>query len=42
MTTISERTKDLVKVDKKDGKLALAHIYVAFIALAIGGLSCIF
>ncbi|MFF2752735.1 b(o/a)3-type cytochrome-c oxidase subunit 1 [Psychrobacillus sp. NPDC058041] len=38
MTTISERAKELVKVDKRDGKLALAHIYVAFIALAIGGL----
>lgn len=38
MTTISERAKDLVKVDKRDGKLALAHIYVSFIALAIGGL----
>ncbi|SES33122.1 b(o/a)3-type cytochrome-c oxidase subunit 1 [Psychrobacillus sp. OK032] len=38
MTTISERAKDLVKVDKRDGKLALAHVYVAFIALAIGGL----
>lgn len=25
------------KVDKRDGKLALAHIYVAFIALALGG-----
>lgn len=38
MTTFSERAKDLVKVDKRDSKLALAHIYVAFIALAIGGL----
>ncbi|WP_144511382.1 b(o/a)3-type cytochrome-c oxidase subunit 1 [Bacillus sp. FJAT-22090] len=38
MTTITERTKDLIKVDKRDSKLALAHIYVAFIALAIGGL----
>ncbi|MFB5087359.1 b(o/a)3-type cytochrome-c oxidase subunit 1 [Psychrobacillus sp. PGGUH221] len=38
MTTITEKAKDLVKVDKRDGKLALAHIYVAFIALAIGGL----
>lgn len=38
MTTISEKAKELVKVDKRDGRLALAHIYVAFIALAIGGL----
>jgi cytochrome c oxidase subunit 1 len=26
------------KVDRRDGKLAMAHIYVAFIALALGGL----
>ncbi|GMB08298.1 cytochrome c oxidase subunit 1 [Thermolongibacillus altinsuensis] len=26
------------KVDARDGKLAMAHIYVAFIALALGGL----
>src|SRR4051812_30150253 len=38
MTTIAEKAKDLAKVDKRDGNLALAHIYVAFIALAIGGL----
>lgn len=38
MTTIAEKTKDLIQVDKRDGKLALAHVYVAFIALAIGGL----
>jgi len=38
MTTIKERAKDLTKVDRRDGKLALAHIYVAFIALFIGGL----
>ena len=38
MTTIKEKAKDLSKVDRRDGKLALAHIYVAFIALFIGGL----
>ena len=38
MTTIKERAKELTKVDRRDGKLALAHIYVAFIALFIGGL----
>ncbi|MGM7683641.1 b(o/a)3-type cytochrome-c oxidase subunit 1 [Cytobacillus sp. Hm23] len=27
------------KVDRRDGKLAMAHIYVAFIALALGGLA---
>ncbi|MDE3839333.1 cytochrome C [Bacillus methanolicus] len=27
-----------LKVDRRDGKLAMAHFYVAFIALAIGGL----
>jgi len=30
---------EMVKVDRRDAKLALAHIYVAFIALALGGLS---
>ncbi|WP_456274284.1 b(o/a)3-type cytochrome-c oxidase subunit 1 [Bacillus sp. AK031] len=29
----------LSKVDRKDARLALAHIYVAFIALALGGLA---
>lgn len=29
----------LMKVDRRDGKLAMAHIYVAFIALALGGLA---
>ncbi|WP_277585386.1 b(o/a)3-type cytochrome-c oxidase subunit 1 [Psychrobacillus antarcticus] len=38
MTTIKEKAKDLIKVDRRDSKLALAHIYVAFIALFIGGL----
>lgn len=38
MTTIKEKAKDFTKVDRRDGKLALAHIYVAFIALFIGGL----
>lgn len=28
-----------LKVDRRDGKLAMAHFYVAFIALAIGGLA---
>lgn len=37
MTTIKEKAQDLVRVDRRDGKLALAHIYVAFIALFIGG-----
>ncbi|MCP8968804.1 b(o/a)3-type cytochrome-c oxidase subunit 1 [Ectobacillus ponti] len=32
MSTMSER------VDKRDGKLAMAHLYVAFIALFLGGL----
>ncbi|AST91639.1 MULTISPECIES: b(o/a)3-type cytochrome-c oxidase subunit 1 [Sutcliffiella] len=27
------------KVDRKDGKLAMAHLYVAFIALLLGGLA---
>jgi cytochrome c oxidase subunit 1 len=30
---------ETVKVDRRDAKLALAHIYVAFIALALGGLA---
>ncbi|WP_445678078.1 b(o/a)3-type cytochrome-c oxidase subunit 1 [Psychrobacillus sp. FSL H8-0484] len=38
MTTMTEKAKDLVKVDPRDGKLALAHVYVAFVALLIGGL----
>ncbi|MCZ8532358.1 b(o/a)3-type cytochrome-c oxidase subunit 1 [Psychrobacillus psychrodurans] len=38
MTTIKEKAKEFTKVDRRDGKLALAHIYVAFIALFIGGL----
>nr|WP_183184294.1 b(o/a)3-type cytochrome-c oxidase subunit 1 [Anoxybacillus voinovskiensis] len=29
----------MVKVDRRDAKLALAHIYVAFIALGLGGLA---
>ena len=29
----------LTKVDRKDARLALAHIYVAFFALALGGLA---
>jgi cytochrome c oxidase subunit I len=33
---MSER---FVKIDRKDGKLAMAHIYVGFIALALGGLA---
>lgn len=28
-----------IKVDRRDGKLGMAHFYVAFIALAIGGLA---
>lgn len=32
-------TNDFVRMDKKDGKLALANIYVAFIALLLGGLA---
>ncbi|MEK4485463.1 b(o/a)3-type cytochrome-c oxidase subunit 1 [Psychrobacillus sp. FSL H8-0484] len=35
---MTEKAKDLVKVDPRDGKLALAHVYVAFVALLIGGL----
>ena len=38
MTTIKAKAQNLIKVDKRDGKLALAHIYVAFIALFIGGI----
>lgn len=38
MTTMTEKAKDMVKVDPRDGKLALAHVYVAFVALLIGGL----
>ncbi|MBB5323053.1 cytochrome c oxidase subunit 1 [Anoxybacillus tepidamans] len=30
---------ETLKVDRRDAKLALAHIYVAFIALALGGLA---
>ncbi|KYD32402.1 b(o/a)3-type cytochrome-c oxidase subunit 1 [Parageobacillus toebii] len=30
---------ETMKVDRRDAKLALAHIYVAFIALALGGLA---
>jgi cytochrome c oxidase subunit I len=35
MKTMAER----IKVDTLDGKLGMAHFYVAFIALAIGGLA---
>ncbi|PLR77198.1 cytochrome C [Bacillus sp. V3-13] len=28
-----------IKVDRRDGKLAMAHLHVAFIALALGGLA---
>jgi cytochrome c oxidase subunit I len=28
-----------IKIDRRDGKLAMAHIYVGFIALALGGLA---
>lgn len=38
MTTVTEKAKSFIQVDKRDAKLALAHIYVAFIALFIGGL----
>lgn len=38
MTTVTEKAKGFIQVDKRDAKLALAHIYVAFIALFIGGL----
>lgn len=31
--------QEKLKVDRRDGKLAMAHFYVAFIALAIGGLA---
>lgn len=31
--------KTMIKVDKKDAKLSMAHLYVAFIALALGGLA---
>ncbi|MGR3764777.1 b(o/a)3-type cytochrome-c oxidase subunit 1 [Rossellomorea sp. NS-SX7] len=33
---MSER---FIKIDRRDGKLAMAHIYVGFIALALGGLA---
>jgi cytochrome c oxidase subunit I len=35
MKTVPEK----IKVDRLDGKLGMAHFYVAFIALAIGGLA---
>ncbi|HWL26119.1 MAG TPA: b(o/a)3-type cytochrome-c oxidase subunit 1 [Ureibacillus sp.] len=35
---ISTKNETVTKVDPKDAKLALAHIYVAFIALFVGGL----
>ncbi|WP_298469408.1 b(o/a)3-type cytochrome-c oxidase subunit 1 [uncultured Psychrobacillus sp.] len=38
MATITEKAQSFVKVDRRDGKLAMAHIHVAFIALLIGGL----
>ena len=38
MATITESTQSFIKVDRRDGKLAMAHIHVAFIALFIGGL----
>ena len=38
MTTVTEKAKGFIQVDKRDAKLALAHMYVAFIALFIGGL----
>lgn len=37
-TQVKASVDNSAKVDKKDAKLALAHIYVAFIALFIGGL----
>lgn len=38
MTTIKEKAIGFTKVDHRDAKLALAYMYVAFIALFIGGL----
>ncbi|WP_052124007.1 b(o/a)3-type cytochrome-c oxidase subunit 1 [Ureibacillus manganicus] len=35
---VVSKSKTITKVDRKDAKLALAHMYVAFIALFIGGL----
>lgn len=35
---IANVKESFTRVDKRDGKLALAHIYVAFIALFVGGL----
>ena len=32
-------TNSMTKVDRRDAKLAMAHIYVAFIALLLGGLA---
>ncbi|RSK53742.1 b(o/a)3-type cytochrome-c oxidase subunit 1, partial [Bacillus canaveralius] len=32
-------TEANIKVDRRDGKLAMAHLHVAFIALALGGLA---
>lgn len=34
-----ERQTINIKVDRQDGKLAMAHFYVAFVALALGGLA---
>lgn len=33
-----QQAKELIRVDKRDAKLAMAHIYVAMISLLIGGL----
>lgn len=38
-SNISFTKNNLSKVDKKDAKLSLAHIYVAFTALLLGGLA---
>ncbi|WP_338368197.1 cbb3-type cytochrome c oxidase subunit I, partial [Enterococcus faecium] len=35
MNSVSEK----IKVDRRDGKLGMAYFYVAFIALAVGGMA---
>ncbi len=37
-SNVSNKNETVTKVDRKDAKLALANIYVAFIALFVGGL----
>ena len=38
-STIQKKAASFIRVDGKDAKLAMAHMYVAFIALLLGGLA---